>query len=171
MNSNYFEFYGFELSFDVDVNDLRTAYFAKSKEFHPDYHCQSPTAEQEKAVELSIFNNAAYQTLKDDDKRMAYILQLKGIELNNHQTLPADFLMEMMDFNEDLDNLKAHFSEVNLEILKNDLQQIAKKLQAELKELVFSKEKPTSAIEILFRKSQFIQKLLRTAQQLANDNK
>ncbi len=56
---------------------------------------------------MATINNQAYQTLSDFERRMAYILQIKGkiSENDKQKALPTEFLMEMMDINEAIDDL------------------------------------------------------------------
>lgn len=105
---NYFEFFGLPVSFQVDVSALRALYLQKSRQFHPDFHTLADDAEQTRALEMSTLNNEAYKTLSDPDRRMRYILEindLAGTE-ENQPTLPQDFLMDMMDINENLMELE-----------------------------------------------------------------
>jgi molecular chaperone HscB len=56
-------------------------------------------------LELSSAVNKAYAIFKDDQKTIAYYLQTKGfLEEEEKYNLPADFLMEMMEVNELLDD-------------------------------------------------------------------
>ncbi len=130
--SNYFLFYQLDLNFDLDLQALRAAYFEKSKISHPDYFAQSSPEAQENALQLSVINNLAYQTLRDSEKRAAHILQILGIHIHN-SPLPADFLLQMMELNETVDELKTDFSPAIFEQLQNtiqnELQQIQKNMQ------------------------------------------
>ena len=58
-------------------------------------------------MELSTVNNKAYQVLSDPQKRLHYILELKGVfKEGENYLLPQTFLMEMMEVNEDLMDLQ-----------------------------------------------------------------
>jgi molecular chaperone HscB len=108
---DYFELMGLPLSFKIDEAALRKKFYANSRAFHPDFFSLDDEEKQEWAVEQSTLNNAAFATLSDFDQRVAYILQLKGLlgDASNPDTLPQDFLMEMMDVNEAIMDLQMDF--------------------------------------------------------------
>ncbi|MEQ1745980.1 MAG: Fe-S protein assembly co-chaperone HscB [Saprospiraceae bacterium] len=104
---NYFEFFGIPLSFQVDEAALRRVFYQNSKEFHPDFHTLADVARQAEMLELSTLNNEAFQTLSDPDKRMRYVLKIKGLlEDEGKLSVPQAFLAEMMEVNEALMELE-----------------------------------------------------------------
>jgi molecular chaperone HscB len=100
---NYFEFYGINESFEIDAQLLKSKFLEMSRKFHPDFYANASEQEQNQALENSTFNTIAFNTLKDADKRTEYILKNHGV-LNESEkgALPADFLADMMDINEQL---------------------------------------------------------------------
>lgn len=96
---NYFEFYSIPEAVDVDAQNLRKAYLAKSKECHPDFHTLADGDAQEEALMLSSLNNAAYTTLKNRMSRVKHILELRGA-IQEGDMVSQDFLIEAMDVNE-----------------------------------------------------------------------
>jgi molecular chaperone HscB len=107
---NYFEFYGIPVSFQVDEAALRRIFYQNSKKYHPDFHTLSDEVQQGEMLEKATWNNEAYQTLSDPDRRMRYVLQIKGLwEDEGKQNIPQDFLMDMMDINEALMELELDF--------------------------------------------------------------
>lgn len=107
----YFEFYGLPVSFQLDTAALRRMYLENSRKYHPDFHTLSNESEQARVLELSTLNNEAFKTLSDPDKRMQYVLKIKGLieEGASQQVLPQDFLMDMMDINESMMELEFDF--------------------------------------------------------------
>lgn len=105
---NYFEFYGIPVSFQVDASALRRLFLQNSKKYHPDFHTLAEASEQANMLDLSTQNNEAYKILSDPDRRIRYVLELKGLigEEGNQPPLPQAFLMEMMDINENLMELE-----------------------------------------------------------------
>ncbi|RSK46987.1 iron-sulfur cluster co-chaperone HscB C-terminal domain-containing protein [Hymenobacter rigui] len=103
---NYFEFYGLPESFRPDVAALKRQYYAFSREYHPDFHATSSPERQQEILQLATLNTDAYRTLADTELRMAYILGQHGLLEEGKQELPADFLMEVMDLNEQLMELE-----------------------------------------------------------------
>ena len=101
--SNYFAFYGLPESFQPDPAALQATYYRLSREYHPDFHATKSPAEQAEMLRLSTLNTDAYRTLADADRRMAYLLSQHGrLEEGKQEALPPDFLMEVMELNEQL---------------------------------------------------------------------
>jgi molecular chaperone HscB len=105
---NYFAFYGLPEAFLLDEAALKTKYYQLSRELHPDFHAQDTPAAQAEALRLSTLNTDAYRTLADPDARMAYLLAQHGLleEGSAQNQLPSNFLMEVMDLNEQLMELE-----------------------------------------------------------------
>lgn len=105
---DYFELVGIPRRFGVDVGELRRKYLQLSREFHPDYHTLAGEEAIRKMEEQSAQLNLAWQKLSDERLRLEYLIQLEGIALEE-QVLPGEFLMEMMDLNERIEEIgRAH---------------------------------------------------------------
>ena len=102
---NYFELFSLPERPIIDRSVLSKKFFELQRKFHPDYHTDDTENEQLDILELSSAVNKAYAIFKDDQKTIAYYLQTKGfLEEEEKHNLPADFLMEMMEVNELLDD-------------------------------------------------------------------
>jgi len=100
---NYFEFYQLPIQFGLEVGKIKRLYLLKSKETHPDYFTLASAKEQEEAMHQASINNEAYKALTDPNLRTQHILKLKGvIQEGEKNELTPNFLMEMMDINEQL---------------------------------------------------------------------
>lgn len=131
---NYFEFYELPVQFNPDQNAIKTKFYALSKKFHPDFYANESATKQEDVLNLSTLNNKAYQTLSNANKRLKYVLELKGIVATDEgYQLPQSFLMEMMDVNEALMDLEFEPDAEKLTQVKNDVDSIEKQLESELK--------------------------------------
>lgn len=94
---NYFNVLELEPSFNLDAKKVKKNFFRLSREVHPDHN--------EEGEEASAGLNDAYQTLKDPVKRIRYILvNYLGDNLEKAQ-LPPEFLMEMMEVNEQVEEM------------------------------------------------------------------
>ena len=121
--NNYFLFYGLEEVFDIDKAVLKNCYLDKSKLYHPDYYGDDPQA-QNIAVASSSFNNIAYKTLSNDIRRAQYLVELKLSHGDDNIKLPQEFLMDMMELNEMIDEVDENSKqsiEAQIESLKSDL--------------------------------------------------
>lgn len=122
---NYFEFFGIEPSFYPDLHDLKKQFYAKSREFHPDFYTQSSDEDKANALQQSSIINAAYKTLQNPDLRFRHILRIANIiQEDTKDEMQQSFLMEMMDFNEEIMDLQFDFNESKHKQLKDQLTQI-----------------------------------------------
>lgn len=137
MQQDYFQFYEIPVSFEVDAAQLKKIYYRYSKKYHPDFHTLEDDTAQEAMLRLSSLNNEAYNTLRDFDKRMAYLLNLKGaLNEEGQNKLPADFLMEMMEINEELMELPPDPHAPEREAMSQKIDALESDLYKEIVELV-----------------------------------
>lgn len=123
---DYFEWFGVERKFNLDPADLRKSFLSKSRELHPD----KADSSDQSMPEQSGYNNLAYSTLKDESKRFSYILTLEKIIVAGEKPiLPQEFLMEMLEFNMEIEDAKEMKDDPKLELLKI---QIENKIQLQL---------------------------------------
>lgn len=105
MSQNYFHLFDIQPTPAIADNTLVVKKYQQlQKQFHPDFFTQATEEEKEEALEQSALVNEAYKVLKDKYALIAYYLKVNGkLEEDEKYALPADFLMEMMELNEDLD--------------------------------------------------------------------
>lgn len=124
--TDYFGFYGLPLSFNPDLAVVKQQFYALSKKYHPDFYINESQEKQAEVLEMSTLNNKAYQVLTDPQKRLHYILALKGfLQEGENYVLPQSFLMEMMDVNEALMDLQFDPDPEKLASLKTEVEGIA----------------------------------------------
>lgn len=105
---NYFEFYELPIRFGIDVNALRQKYFALSKQYHPDFFVNESEEKKEEVLKNSTLNNNAFKALSNTALRIKYVLELTGTLTDaEKEILPQDFLMEMMELNEEMMEMDA----------------------------------------------------------------
>ena len=105
--TDYFSFFDLRPSPRIDQAALKKAYYANSKEFHPDFHTLEDESRKNEVLEKSTLNNEAYRTLTDDDQRLRHLLELRGVlEEEGKNEVPQTFLMEIMEVNEALMELE-----------------------------------------------------------------
>lgn len=119
---NHFETLEIPLSFTPDEKQMRKKYLALSKEFHPDFHTLTSEAEQQSILEKYTHINLAYKILSDADLRIPYLLEYYEVWEEN-TTLPPDFLMEMMDINESMEELESDFDIEKYRFIEKDLEE------------------------------------------------
>jgi len=130
---DYFELYGLSLTFNPDQKVVKQKFYELSKKFHPDFHINESEEKQEEVLLLSTMNNKAYQVLTDPQKRLHYILDIKGlIQEGENYVLPQAFLMDMMDVNEALMDLEFEPDAAKLLEVRMQVDEIEKGLFDEL---------------------------------------
>ena len=110
MTQNYFELFNLPEKFQIDLVMLQENYRAIQKEIHPDRFATSSENEKVQSMIKSTQANDAFQTLKYPIKRAKYILSLhKSVE---KITLPPDFLMQQMEWEEHFETIEKNSSEL-----------------------------------------------------------
>ncbi len=105
LQSSDFEIFGLSPRFAVDRAALDARWKDLQREAHPDRFAAADAQAQRQAMQWSVRINEAYQRLKDPLKRAAYLCELHGapIQAENNTAMPAAFLMQQMQWREDLD--------------------------------------------------------------------
>ncbi len=134
---------------------------------HPDKYTLSAAAAQDDALIKSTRINEGYKVLKDDHKRLKYLLQLFGVNFEEgKETVPQSFLMEMMDINEKIMELQIEPDEDRLNELKSDIKSLDDRLFEEVSPLFIKFEKVKPLISDLkplkdyYLKKQYLNNLL-----------
>ena len=130
MTPDYFEFYELPETFRPDEAALKRKYYALSREYHPDFHATATPERQQEILHLATLNTNAYRTLSDSDQRMAYILGRHGLLEEGKQELPPDFLMEVMDLNEQLMELEFEPDPEIMQRVESDVKDLSDTLDA-----------------------------------------
>lgn len=100
---NYFELFDIPVTLTPDKALINKKYVALQKKYHPDFFTQQDEASQQESLETSAAINKAMKVFKTPDATLKYVLELKGlVEEEEKYALPPDFLMEVMELNENL---------------------------------------------------------------------
>lgn len=143
---NYFELYDIPVSFNPDQGLVKQTFYALSKKYHPDFYINDNQAKQDEVLELSTLNNKAFQVLKDPQKRLHYILQLKNkLNEGENYALPQSFLMEMMEVNEALMDLEFEPDLSKIASIKQQVDDFEQALTKELSNLTASFDEASAA--------------------------
>jgi molecular chaperone HscB len=101
---NYFELFEIPVAPTIDKTGLSRKYFELQKKFHPDFFTNESEEEKESVLQQSADINKGFKIFQNKEKTIEYFLQQKGIIATDEKyALPPDFLMEMMELNEELD--------------------------------------------------------------------
>jgi molecular chaperone HscB len=101
-----FTLFGLKPQFAQDRSVIDARWKVLQREAHPDRFAAQGEASQRIAMQWSVRINEAYQRLKDPLKRAAYLCELAGMPVNAHSNtaMPAQFLMQQMEWREALDD-------------------------------------------------------------------
>lgn len=105
LHSDDFELFGVPRRFAQDRHALDARWKELQREAHPDRHAASGAAAQRQAMQWSVRINEAYQRIKDPMRRAAYLCELHGapVRAEDNTAMPADFLMQQMEWREALE--------------------------------------------------------------------
>ena len=109
LQSNDFELFGTSMQFAQDRAQLDARWKELQREAHPDKFAAQGAAAQRVAMQWSVRINEAYQRLKDPLKRASYLCELHGAPINaeSNTAMPAEFLMQQMEWREALEDAKS----------------------------------------------------------------
>ncbi|HEY1147349.1 MAG TPA: Fe-S protein assembly co-chaperone HscB [Pseudoduganella sp.] len=106
---NHFDLFHLPQQFAIDMAALDAAYREVQAQVHPDRFVNATDAEKRVAMQWATRANEAYQTLKNPQKRAQYLCELNGTDLKveSNTAMPMDFLMQQMEWREELEEARA----------------------------------------------------------------
>ena len=145
LQANDFELFDVPARFEQDRAQLDARWKALQREAHPDRFAAEGAAAQRVAMQWSVRINEAYQRLKDPLKRAAYLCELLGapVQAENNTAMPAAFLMQQMEWRENLDDTE---SAQGLETLADQVASEQRRVQKELARLLDQAQDPAQAV-------------------------
>jgi molecular chaperone HscB len=166
---NYFELFEIPVSLHPDIAQLKQKFYALSRKYHPDFYTQETEAEQAEALETSSMVNKAFKIFQNRDETIKYVLQLKGLlEEEEKYTLPPDFLMDMLDLNEQMMDAKMEDDASAMDKLKKLIADTEAEIYAPVQQIVEGYEHgKTSEAELLkvkeyYYKKKYLSRILAT---------
>ena len=121
---NHFELFQLPQQFDIDAAKLDAAYREVQGQVHPDRFVHAGDAEKRVAMQWATRANEAYQTLKNPQKRAQYLCEQHGVDLQteSNTAMPMAFLMQQMEWREELGEARAGKDVAALDALEQQLQ-------------------------------------------------
>jgi molecular chaperone HscB len=155
---NYYTLYDLPEKPVVDKALVSKKYIALQKAFHPDFFTNENEDDKENALAQSAAINKAYNIFNNKEKTIEYYLQIKGIiVIDEKYSLPADFLMEMMELNEGFEDDEA--IETKIEAFENDLNESVKPLLA-LENNDQLDENALQQLKLFYYKKKYLKRIL-----------
>lgn len=165
MAMNYFELFELPVTLKVNTATLSGKFFELSKKYHPDYFINEEDQAQAEVLEKSALLNKAWKIFQNPDETIKYVLQLKGLlEEEEKYELPPDFLMEVLEINEQLMDadepaIKAEL-ESSVNNLQNEIYEPVKEMVENYKESSFS-EKDLLQVKAYYYKKKYLDRIRR----------
>jgi molecular chaperone HscB len=120
---DFFQVFGLERRFTVDLLALEHEFHRLSRKVHPDRFARAGENEREWSLADTALLNDAYRTLKDPLHRTEYLLKLEGAEIGEEHAgrnragedgkipkdpsrVPADLLEEVFELNMQLEEMR-----------------------------------------------------------------
>ena len=162
LSNDFFVLFDLPVSFDVDLGALAERYREAQRAVHPDKFANASEAERRLSVQMAARINEAHRVLKDPLARGRYLLELRGVELNDMDTaFDGAFLMEQMELRERLEGVKGSADpHQQLQHIAQDIGAQSKVLIAQMAEQLAASDKQSwQQARDATRKLQFFRRL------------
>ena len=164
-HTDYFALFALQPTFAIDTAALAVTYRQLAKDVHPDRFASATVAEQRQAVERAAELNEAFQTLKSPTQRALYLLRLQA-DLPEETTIQdGEFLLQQMEWREQLEDLQEQADLQALERFIGELQQARSKIDHAFALCIEDPQQRLQA-ERLARRMQFLDKMFYEVRQL-----
>ncbi|HCZ17608.1 MAG TPA: Fe-S protein assembly co-chaperone HscB [Accumulibacter sp.] len=160
-NTDHFSLFELPPGFRLDAALLDRRYLEMQSRVHPDRFASAGEAERRLSLQWATRVNEAYQTLKKPLARAKYLLHLAAHEIGseNNAAMPADFLVEQMEWREAVGEARAAGEHHELEHLHHRLQREIRERYDELAVLLDDQHDLEQSADRI-RRLMFIEKLL-----------
>ena len=159
--ADHFALFGLDRAFRLDLSDLDSRFRDIQAQVHPDRFAHAGDADRRISMQWATHANEAYQTLKKPLERAKYLLHLAGhdIQAENNTAMPAEFLMEQMEWREAVMDARNGGDHHELEHLHNRLRSDINSRYEEIGKLIDDAADYTQATDRV-RRLMFLEKLL-----------
>jgi len=160
-NANHFSLFDLPPTFRLDLALLDRRYLEMQSKVHPDRFASAGEAEKRLSLQWATRVNEAYQTLRKPLARARYLLHLAAHDLGseNNALMPADFLVEQMEWREAVAEARAAGEHHELERLHHRLQREMRERHDEIAVLLDDRPDLEQAADRV-RRLMFLEKLL-----------
>jgi molecular chaperone HscB len=161
LRADHFSLFGLNRGFRLDLSDLDSRYRDIQAQVHPDRFAHAGDADRRISMQWATHANEAYQTLKKPLERAKYLLQLAGhdIQAESNTAMPAEFLMEQMEWREAVMDARNGGDHHELEHLHNRLRSDINSRYEEIGKLIDDAGDYAQATDLV-RRLMFLEKLL-----------
>ena len=174
-NMNYFELYGLPVLMKVDTSEIKKKFYELSRQYHPDFHARSDEAGQAEALEKSADVNKAYKVFQNADDTIRYVLQMKDLIYDEEKyELDPEFLMEVMEINEQLMELETGADKEAVEQCLEKTKELLNQIYNEVAPIIenyqegATTEKELLQVKSYYYKKKYLQRILDKIYQIRN---
>lgn len=153
LQRNFYEFFSLPVSYAVELTALEQAFKQVQRNVHPDRFASAPPAEKRYAMQLATRANEAYQTLRQPLARARYLCELNGvdIEAESNTAMPADFMMQQMQWRESLEDAVTQQDPERFAALRTELQQALARMDEQLRQTLDGEQNYADAAALVRR--------------------
>jgi molecular chaperone HscB len=157
---DFFSLFNLPARFQIDSLVLEQNFRALQAQVHPDKFAHLSEAERRLSVQWATRVNEGYQALRNPLNRARYLLTLHGVDTQeeSNTSMPADFLMQQMEWREALEEARQAKDSAVLDELEQRMQHMVRTLQQELARDIDDTRDYAAASGIV-RKLKFLEKL------------
>jgi len=164
---DYYKLFGIPATPLADKILVKKKYFELSRQHHPDFADNTDESIMENNLAISSNINKAYKILTNTSLSVQYFLQYKNVITEEEKyPLPSDFLMDMMDINEILEEAKSSNNQALIDEVTENMKATEGDLYNEVKEIMECKdekdidEKSMEMLKAYYYKKKYIQRIL-----------
>jgi molecular chaperone HscB len=130
----YFALFGIPARFAIDSGQLTRAYREVLTQVHPDRYAGAGPAERRAAMQMASHANEAYDVLRSDCDRAAYLCRQQGMVVDGAGAVPLapDFLERQMQWHEQLDAARGRLDDAAMAALAQDVDHIRRSTVARI---------------------------------------
>jgi len=160
LQQDFFRLFNLSSRFQIDSAALEQGYLALQEQVHPDKYSHLSEAERRLSMQWATRVNEGYQTLRNPLSRARYLLSLHGVDTqeDSNTAMPADFLMQQMEWREALEETRHTENSAALEELEQRVQHQTRLLQQQLA-IDIDETHDYAAASGIVRKLKFLEKL------------
>jgi molecular chaperone HscB len=172
---NYFELYGLPVLMKVDVSEIKKKFYELSRQYHPDFHAQANEDQQGEVLQKSADVNKAFKVFQNPDDTIKYVLQLKNLVYDEEKyELDPEFLMEVMEINEELMELETGADQEALDRCLEKTKKLLTQIYDDVAPIVENYQEGTTTekellqVKSYYYKKKYLQRILDKINQIRN---
>ena len=133
-NADHFTLFDLPRKFRIDLERLDQRYREMQAMAHPDRYANASEEEKRLSMQWATRINEGYQVLKTPLSRAAYLLCLSGhpLDVESNTAMPAEFLVEQMEWREAVAEARLAREQAELEQLYHRVKQRMKRSYEQL---------------------------------------